>query len=47
MDEEFWFQDSQEKLKRDRNIRTVNKKAKNVIFFLSDGMGISTQTAAR
>ena len=47
IDEEFWFQDAQEKLKRDRNMRPVNKKARNVIFFLSDGMGISTQTAAR
>merc|ERR1711892_350570 len=46
-DQEFWFQDAQEKLRRDRNILAVNKKAKNVIFFLSDGMGISTQTAAR
>ena len=28
-------------------LKQINKKAKNVILFLGDGMGISTVTAAR
>ena len=43
-----WFKDAQEKLRKSVENKPVNRKpAKNIIFFLGDGMGISTLTAAR
>ena len=41
-----WYQDAQEKLSEKLN-RAQSKKAKNVILFVGDGMGVSTLTAAR
>ena len=32
---------------RQNVLRPINRRAKNVIFFLGDGMGISTITASR
>ena len=47
-EENRWFRDAQSKLKQ-RVKRSPNSdvRAKNIIFFLGDGMGISTLTAAR
>ena len=42
-----WYSKGQEKLESLKNAPPVNTKAKNIILFLGDGMGISTQTAAR
>lgn len=41
-----WFKDSA-KLVSDKTQQTTPKKAKNVILFVGDGMGVSTLTAAR
>ena len=41
-----WFVDGQQ-LVIDKTIQTTSKKAKNVILFVGDGMGLSTLTAAR
>lgn len=41
-----WFTDAQDKLTAKRAVST-NYKAKNVILFVGDGMGISTLTASR
>ena len=46
-DAAFWMKDAQEKLARDTKRKPIDKKAKNIIFFLGDGMGVSTLTAAR
>lgn len=41
-----WFQQADSEIKQKRQ-QTTSTKAKNVILFVGDGMGISTQTAAR
>ncbi|XP_068218736.1 alkaline phosphatase-like [Palaemon carinicauda] len=46
-DMEYWRRDAQEALKKQLAITNKVKQAKNVIFFLGDGMSISTVTAAR
>ncbi|OXA46484.1 Alkaline phosphatase [Folsomia candida] len=46
-DTNFWISDAQEKLKKKLDVPRVNGVAKNVIFYLGDGMSISTVTAAR
>ena len=43
-----WYREAQNSLKENlRQIEVLNKPAKNIIFFLGDGMGISSLTAAR
>lgn len=41
-----WYQDAQTRI-AEKNQQTTSKKAKNVILFVGDGMGLSTLTAAR
>lgn len=42
-----WFNAGRASIERNKATRTNTKKAKNVILFVGDGMGISTVTAAR
>lgn len=44
---EEWYAQGQEDLLVQRKAKTNNRKAKNVILFVGDGMGVSTVTAAR
>ncbi|XP_068218849.1 alkaline phosphatase-like [Palaemon carinicauda] len=46
-DKDFWIKDAQEALTKQLGIKLREKQAKNVIFFLGDGMSLSTVTAAR
>lgn len=43
----IWYQQGQQKLNRLLNPRQYPKQAKNVIFFVGDGMSLATVTAAR
>ena len=45
--QEYWKEEAQNKLFEEVNHVNNNNQAKNIIFFLGDGMGISTLTAAR
>ena len=47
LDASTWFQKGQDELKEQLKKTPKYKKAKNVIFFLGDGAGVSTLTAAR
>ena len=42
-----WFDAGQEYIETAKNLRRIRDRAKNVIFFVGDGMGVSTVTAAR
>ncbi len=42
-----WFKDGQRVLAIRKGVEPANKKAKNVILFVGDGMGVSTVTASR
>lgn len=42
-----WLKDGRAAVERSKNLKPNKKKAKNVILFLGDGMGVSTLTAAR
>jgi alkaline phosphatase len=44
---EFWFSSGREAVARAKQTQPVNTRARNVILFIGDGMGISTVTAAR
>eukprot|EP00794_Sanderia_malayensis_P012975 gene12975-14309_t len=44
---DVWFKSGESLLKDTLKLKQINGKAKNVILFLGDGMGISTVTAAR
>jgi alkaline phosphatase len=44
---EFWFSSGREAVVRAKQTQPVNARARNVILFIGDGMGISTVTAAR
>jgi alkaline phosphatase len=46
-DRNTWFQAGQSAIAAAKDLRHNNRKAKNVILFIGDGMGISTVTAAR
>lgn len=46
-DSQFWIKNAQRAVKQRAALRLKNKKAKNVIFFLGDGMSVGTLTAAR
>lgn len=43
----FWLKSGQENLQRILSYRNNENRAKNVIIFIGDGMGISTITAGR
>jgi len=47
IDPEFWNRQAINTLKRQLNKKQLHGKAKNVIFFLGDGMGLATQMATR
>ena len=42
-----WYQSGREAVIAAQSVQPIDRKAKNVIFFIGDGMGVSTQTAAR
>jgi len=42
-----WFREGREAVRRAKAYRPITDKAKNVILFIGDGMGVSTVTAAR
>ncbi len=44
---EFWYSDGKAAIERSKSVIGKPKKAKNVILFIGDGMGISTITASR
>ena len=47
-DWDWWFREAQNSLLENIRLKEDNSKpARNIIFFLGDGMGISTLTAAR
>nr|1K7H_A Chain A, Alkaline Phosphatase [Pandalus borealis]1K7H_B Chain B, Alkaline Phosphatase [Pandalus borealis] len=46
-DKAYWNKDAQDALDKQLGIKLREKQAKNVIFFLGDGMSLSTVTAAR
>lgn len=43
----FWYRDGQVALEAAKDLHPNMRRAKNVIFFVGDGMGVSTVTAAR
>lgn len=45
--EDYWLRREADTLQRIANEQPINGRAKNVILFIGDGMGISTVTAAR
>ncbi len=47
LDAEYWNDISQNSLRAALKQQIIHKKAKNVIIFLGDGMGVSTTTSAR
>lgn len=47
MNTEYWFEQAQNSLKKRLQQKQNKGKAKNIIFFLGDGMSIATITAAR
>ncbi|XP_017879385.1 alkaline phosphatase 4-like [Ceratina calcarata] len=46
-DMSFWLKSGQENLRRNLAYRNNENRAKNIIIFIGDGMGISTVTAGR
>lgn len=42
-----WYQSGREAVAQAKALRPIEHKARNVIFFVGDGMGVSTVTAAR
>ncbi|MBA3786248.1 MAG: alkaline phosphatase, partial [Acidobacteria bacterium] len=44
---ETWRRDGEAAIERAKNFKKFNKRAKNVILFVGDGMGITTLTASR
>lgn len=46
-DAAFWLKDGQDALNAAKKLYPNTRKAKNVILFVGDGMGVSTVTAAR
>ena len=44
---ETWLRDGRAAIERAKKLKPITKKAKNVILFIGDGMGVSTLTAAR
>ncbi|XP_075158278.1 alkaline phosphatase 11 [Haematobia irritans] len=46
-DSKFWYDKAQRTVNQKSGVHWKNTKAKNIIFFLGDGMSMSTLTAAR
>lgn len=46
-DDNAWFVSGQKTLQKNLAYKPITKKAKNIILFIGDGMGVSTVTAAR
>ena len=46
-EEQDWFAEAQAALSKAKQLAPVNRRARNVILFVGDGMGVSTVTAAR
>ncbi len=46
-DRNSWFADGKAAVAKNAALKTNARKAKNIIFFVGDGMGVSTVTAAR
>jgi alkaline phosphatase len=44
---ESWRREGWSMVERGKNLKPIKKKAKNVILFIGDGMGVSTLTASR
>jgi alkaline phosphatase len=44
---ESWLSDGRAAIKRAKDLKPIKRKAKNVILFVGDGMGVSTLSAAR
>ena len=44
---EHWFRDGKAAVERAKHLKPITGRAKNVILFIGDGMGVSTVTAAR
>lgn len=44
---EQWYRDGRQAVQAAKRLAPISRKAKNVILFIGDGMGISTVTAAR
>ena len=44
---ESWLNDGRAAIERAKTLKPIKRKAKNVILFVGDGMGVSTLTAAR
>ncbi|HXH69309.1 MAG TPA: alkaline phosphatase [Pyrinomonadaceae bacterium] len=44
---ETWLRDGRAAIERAKALKPIKKKAKNVILFIGDGMGVTTLTAAR
>lgn len=42
-----WFKDGEELIRKNLRRKVISNKAKGVIVFIGDGMGISTVTAGR
>lgn len=42
-----WFKNGLDELKHALNVQTNTRRAKNVILFVGDGMGVNTVTASR
>lgn len=47
LNQNFWIDQGQRKLREKLNFKLNTNKAKNVVIFIGDGMGISTQSATR
>lgn len=45
--EQDWYGEGQAALRQAQQLQPVNRRARNVILFVGDGMGVSTVTAAR
>ena len=44
-DTSFWLKAGQDNLQRMLSLKNIEKRAKNVIIFIGDGMGLSTVTS--
>lgn len=43
----FWMKSGQENLQRILSMRNIEKRAKNIIIFIGDGMGMASITSGR
>lgn len=47
IDTDYWVKTAKQDLEEAINLKWNNRKAKNVVFFIGDGMGPNTVTATR